>query len=156
MKLTALLLLSLALLATTTRAARLRAPFTDAEMAQSALQMVQTQQMVEPSTSTRSRTAAARTKPFKADVTYREGHVGNGDFPYEGIGFLGTGYDLVLGNPDGDDDSMVDPGFRTPILELVYDYKLGLGRDVRLLIPSGTYMMDEQACYKAEHASSIR
>jgi sporozoite microneme protein 2 len=149
MKLTALLLLGLALLATTTRAARLRAPFTAGELAQSALQMAQTQQMVEK--------AASTTRPtFKADVIYREGHVGNGDFPYEGIGFLGTGYDLVLGNPDGDDDSMVDPGFRTPILELVYDYKLGLGRDVRLLIPSGTYMMDEQACYKAEHASSIR
>ena len=105
--------------------------------------------------SARSMTKQRGAAPQKeiGDVTYREGLGEN--FPYAGIGLLGSGYDMINGNPDGDSASMVDPGFRTPILELVYDQTMGLSRDVRLLTPGGTFMMDENACFKAEQASDV-
>ena len=89
----------------------------------------------------------------KKDVTVREGLGEN--LPYGGIGFLGTGYDMVKGNPDGDSQTMVDPGFRPPILELVYDQDKTLSKDVKWLVPGGAFVHDEPACYRSDSSSDV-
>ena len=38
--------------------------------------------------------------------------------PPVGIDSLGRGYSYVHGNPNGDPDNSVDPGFRIPVIEL--------------------------------------
>lgn len=40
--------------------------------------------------------------------------------PYPGVDYLGMGYDVVYGNPSGDTDFMLDPGFREPVRVMKY------------------------------------
>ena len=52
--------------------------------------------------------------PDMQDIVSREG---NGDnLPYPGVDYLGNGYNLMYGNPEGDKVTQVDPGFRLPIV----------------------------------------
>ena len=42
---------------------------------------------------------------------------GNGDnLPYPGVDYLGIGYNLIEGNPEGDPMTQIDPGFRAPVI----------------------------------------
>merc|ERR1711871_1675448 len=68
------------------------------------------------------------------DYTNREG---NGDnLPYPGVDYLGIGYDLLRGNPEGDPDTFIDPGFRLPVAALHWSQDNdGITRDVRDLHP---------------------
>ena len=34
---------------------------------------------------------------------------------YPGVDYLGVGYDIIRGNPSGDGELMLDPGFRQPV-----------------------------------------
>merc|ERR1711968_178579 len=85
---------------------------------------------------------------IKHDHTTREG---NGDnLPYKGIDYLGMGYDLLKGNPHGDPDSMLDPGFRIPAVELTWSQdNAHLSRDVRDLQPIEGWAYPETACRRA-------
>ena len=40
--------------------------------------------------------------------------------PVPGADYLGVGYDIFYGNPDGDNKYMLDPGFRQPIRAMSY------------------------------------
>ena len=52
----------------------------------------------------------------KGDSVHREGLGEN--LPYPGVDYLGIGYDLRHGNPDGDPQTHVDPGFREPVVKI--------------------------------------
>merc|ERR1711871_1915802 len=81
------------------------------------------------------------------DHTMREG---NGDnLPYMGIDYLGMGYDLLKGNPHGDPDTMLDPGFRVPAVSLTWSQSNQLSRDERDLQPVEGWAYPETACRRA-------
>merc|ERR1711871_1009237 len=81
------------------------------------------------------------------DHTMREG---NGDnLPYMGIDYLSMGYDLLKGNPHGDPDTMLDPGFRVPAVSLTWSQSNQLSRDERDLRPIEGWAYPETACRRA-------
>ena len=56
--------------------------------------------------STNSSTIALPSKEGKYTIVQ-----GKPKFPYPGVDWLGVGYDLIRGNPDGDDaNGNIDPG----------------------------------------------
>ncbi|EEH59256.1 uncharacterized protein MICPUCDRAFT_11783, partial [Micromonas pusilla CCMP1545] len=70
-----------------------------------------------------------------------------------GIDFLGIGYDLLNGNPHGDVDTPIDPGFRAPVVSLTYcegDDTQCATRDLRDLQPIEGWDLPEFACTQAE------
>lgn len=74
--------------------------------------------------------------------------------PMKGIEYLGLGYDAMKGNPEGDSRfSGADPGFREPVIELVYDTN-SRSRDSAFLIPKGSYVAQEHACQNTETSLS--
>merc|ERR1711871_25857 len=86
------------------------------------------------------------------DHTMREG---NGDnLPYMGIDYLGMGYDLLKGNPHGDPDTMLDPGFRVPAVSLTWSQSNQLSRDERDLQPVEGWAYPETACRRASSSKA--
>ena len=59
---------------------------------------------------------ATEPKTVSTDNVAREGLGEN--VPYKGIDYLGIGYDLIVGNPEGDPATKIDAGFRRPVIEL--------------------------------------
>lgn len=74
--------------------------------------------------------------------------------PYPGIDYLGVGYDIYHGNPEGDEISMTDPGFRQPIRTVSYT-GVTMTRDNRYLTPDGSVTMPLSACSRSEKASDV-
>lgn len=60
--------------------------------------------------------------------------------PFPGVDYLGVGYDLFFGNPDGDGMYMLDPGFREPVRTLRYSMDW-VTRDGRFRTPQGAVSM---------------
>jgi hypothetical protein len=86
------------------------------------------------------------------DHVAREGLGEN--LPYAGIDYLGTGYDIIAGNPDGDPKTMMDPGFRKPVIQLHWSQDAEFNtRDLRDLQPVEGYAMPEYACHHTESSS---
>ena len=54
--------------------------------------------------------------------------------PYPGIDYSGMGYDIFHGNPEADEKSMNDPGFKLPIRKLSY-VGVSTTRDNKFLTP---------------------
>jgi len=53
-------------------------------------------------------------REIKSEIMMR---TGNGDnLPYPGSDYLGIGYNLIEGNPEGDPMTQMDPGFRAPVI----------------------------------------
>ena len=89
----------------------------------------------------------------KLTTMNREGLGENGVFP--GMDYLGTGYDLLKGNPEGDPNTSIDPGFRPPVVQLHWDQSDDyLTRDWRELQPVEGWAMPETSCNQASSATS--
>jgi hypothetical protein len=74
--------------------------------------------------------------------------------PYPGMDYLGIGYDLLKGNPDGADDTKIDPGFRLPVVYLTWDQgDAYLSRDMANLQPKEGWALPETSCNMASAAS---
>ena len=77
--------------------------------------------------------------------------------PYPGIDYLGFGYDLIHGNPDGDakfGSGKLDPGFRQPIRSM--DYKAGwLTRDGLYKVPKGAYATPLKTCTRSMEYTDV-
>lgn len=72
-----------------------------------------------------------------------------------GIGFLGSGYDLVMGNPLGDEHSPGDPGFKAPVIAFEWGHdKQGVSPDLTTLQPKGGYVRPYVSCQRAEKVGS--
>ena len=69
-----------------------------------------------------------------------------------GIGYLGMGYDVYHGNPEGDEKLMSDP-FRLPIRQLSYT-GVSMTRDNKYLTPDGS-MSIRSACARSEIARDV-
>merc|ERR1711871_1310675 len=71
-----------------------------------------------------------------------------------GIDYLGMGYDLLKGNPHGDPDTMLDPGFRVPAVSLTWSQSNQLSRDERDLQPVEGWAYPETACRRASSSKA--
>ena len=77
------------------------------------------------------------------------------NLPYPGVDYLGVGYDLLRGNPEGDKDTFVDPGFRLPVIELEWKQSdPHLSRDYQNLQPIGGWAMPETSCNQAQSSKT--
>ena len=74
--------------------------------------------------------------------------------PYPGIDFLGMGYDVYHGNPEGDEKLMGDPGFRLPIRQISYT-GVSMTRDNKYLTPDGSMSIPLYACARSEIARDV-
>ena len=74
--------------------------------------------------------------------------------PYPGIDYLGMGYDVYRGNPEGDEKLMSDPGFRLPIRQMSY-VGASLTRDNKYLTPDGSMTIPLTACARSEIARDV-
>jgi hypothetical protein len=89
--------------------------------------------------------AATQASKITGDITMREGLGDN--LPYPGSDYLGVGYNIFEGNPEGDPLTQMDPGFRQPVIDLTWSQDR-TSRDVRDLQPVGGYAMPEVSCYQ--------
>lgn len=67
----------------------------------------------------------------------------------QGVDYLGMGYDMIHGNPEGDEKTMLDDGFRQPVRKTSYT-GVSLTRDNRYLTPDGSFSVPLRSCYKSE------
>ncbi|KAL8450965.1 hypothetical protein Emag_002967 [Eimeria magna] len=73
-----------------------------------------------------------------------------------GIGFLGSGYDLVIGNPLGDEHTPGDPGFKAPVILFDWGHdKEGVSPDLTTLQPKGGYVRPFVSCRQAETVEEV-
>jgi hypothetical protein len=72
--------------------------------------------------------------------------------PYPGVDYLGAGYDIFRGNPEGDPLNLIDPGFRQPIRSISYS-GVTLTRDNQYLTPDGSYSVPRRSCYRSKTLS---
>ena len=70
--------------------------------------------------------------------------------PIPGGDYLGVGYDLIYGNPDGDGTQCLDPGFRHPVRAIQYG-ATWFSRDGRYKVPSGAVAMPETSCSRSDN-----
>jgi hypothetical protein len=68
---------------------------------------------------------------------------------YPGVDYLGMGYDLVRGNPNGDQDTMLDEGFREPVLKLEFT-GVSITRDNKYLTPDWSYSIPYRSCFRTQ------
>ena len=69
--------------------------------------------------------------------------------PYPGVDYLGMGYDIFTGNPEGDDKSMNDAGFKEPVHMISYQ-GVTMTRDNQYLLPDGAYGSPMHSCYRTQ------
>ena len=74
--------------------------------------------------------------------------------PYPGIDYLGMGYDLVHGNPDGDVHTMLDTGFVQPVRKLSYT-GVSMTRNNDQLTPDGSYSIPLRSCARSSTVSDV-
>jgi len=95
-----------------------------------------------------------KTSTIKLEHTMTTGENLGQNVPYMGIDYLGTGYDILKGNPDGDQDTKIDPGFRRPVVYLTWEQdNKDLTRDMQFLQPREGWAMPETSCNMATTSS---
>ncbi|KAK1441759.1 hypothetical protein BgAZ_500910 [Babesia gibsoni] len=71
------------------------------------------------------------------------------------IRYLGSGYDIVFGNPLGDPTIMVDPGYRHPVLKLDWTEEFHNHDGTNIKEPRGTWIRPELSCRQAESVDHV-
>ncbi|GBE62172.1 perforin PLP1, putative [Babesia ovata] len=71
------------------------------------------------------------------------------------IRYLGSGYDIVFGNPLGDPVIMVDPGYRDPVLKLDWSEEYHNHDGANLKEPRGSWIRPELSCRQAETVDHV-
>ncbi|CDR97760.1 MAC/perforin domain containing protein, putative [Babesia bigemina] len=71
------------------------------------------------------------------------------------IRYLGSGYDIVFGNPLGDPVIMVDPGYRDPVLKLDWTEDYHNHDGANLKEPRGGWIRPELSCRQAETVDHV-
>ena len=69
--------------------------------------------------------------------------------PYPGVDYLGAGYDIFRGNPEGDEHNLLDPGFRQPVRSVSYT-GVTMTRDNQYLTPDDSYSLPLRSCFRAK------
>ena len=86
----------------------------------------------------------------------RSPSVGDGTKPFPGIGYLGLGYDITHSNPQGNGKSLLDPGYRSPVIQLNYekDAKHSTA-DLSFLVPTQGFGIKRVACQHATTSTKM-
>ncbi|KYO02795.1 sporozoite micronemal protein essential for cell traversal [Plasmodium gaboni] len=70
---------------------------------------------------------------------------------FPGLYFIGIGYNLLFGNPLGEADSLIDPGYRAQIYLMEWALsKEGIANDLSTLQPLNGWIRKENACSRVE------
>ncbi|KAK1937289.1 MAC/perforin domain containing protein [Babesia divergens] len=69
--------------------------------------------------------------------------------------YLGSGYDIVFGNPLGDPTIMVDPGYRDPVLKLDWTEEYHNHDGANIKEPRGAWIRPELSCRQAESVDHV-
>ncbi|EWC78540.1 hypothetical protein C923_00789 [Plasmodium falciparum UGT5.1] len=70
---------------------------------------------------------------------------------FPGLYFIGIGYNLLFGNPLGEADSLIDPGYRAQIYLMEWALsKEGIANDLSTLQPVNGWIRKENACSRVE------
>ncbi|GIX65768.1 MAC/Perforin domain-containing protein [Babesia caballi] len=69
--------------------------------------------------------------------------------------YLGSGYDIVFGNPLGDPVMMVDPGYRNPVLYLDWTEQFHNHDGANLKEPRGGWIRPEMSCRQSESVDHV-
>ncbi|GFE55383.1 perforin PLP1, putative [Babesia ovis] len=89
----------------------------------------------------------------EVDVTDAEGRLNPG--LAAAMRYLGSGYDIIYGNPLGDPVIMVDPGYRHPVLKLDWTEKYYNHDGANMKEPRGGWIRPELSCRQAESVDHI-
>lgn len=74
----------------------------------------------------------------------------------ESLEYLGSGYDIIFGNPIGDPLLKVDPGYRDSVIKLTYPKFDDDFPDLyKSRSPSGAYVRDEISCSRSEKETEL-
>lgn len=76
------------------------------------------------------------------------------DKPYPGVDYLGMGYDIFKGNPNGEGTYMLDPGFRKPVRVLAYSMNWRT-RDGKFRTPMNSVSLPLFSCARSDQYSNI-
>ncbi|PFH37339.1 perforin-like protein PLP1 [Besnoitia besnoiti] len=72
------------------------------------------------------------------------------------LDFLGSGYDMLKGNPLGDPETSMDPGFRSPVVRFHWTHgPYGVTNDLNLLQPVGGFVRPFVSCRQSESVDEI-
>jgi hypothetical protein len=71
-----------------------------------------------------------------------------------GIDFLGVGYDLAKGNPDGNGETILDPGYRASVVQV--EVSQGRYTPSYHFMPKNGFSLPEDACEQASKAETIK
>merc|ERR1719265_1528947 len=89
-----------------------------------------------------------------ADLAHRD--AGGEHLPYPGVDYLGSGYDIIFGNPKGDPDTQLDPGFRADVIELDWcQSQECLSKDMRFLRPLHGSARGEHSCHQSQETRTV-
>ncbi|AFZ79042.1 MAC/Perforin domain containing protein [Theileria equi strain WA] len=95
--------------------------------------------------------------PDEPDEFQDDGIVGNQYKTPSGLEYLGAGYDLIKGNPLGDKLTLLDPGYRSNIIQMHWSKRFeGVSNSLKFLQPLGGWIRPYPSCHKVEMVTEIR
>ncbi|CDR93986.1 mac/perforin domain containing protein, putative [Babesia bigemina] len=73
-----------------------------------------------------------------------------------GLEYLGSGYDMVKGNPLGDTITLLDPGYRANIIQMHWrkDFE-GVSNSLLYMQPKGAWVRSYVSCHKSDTVSEV-
>ncbi|UKK02281.2 hypothetical protein MACK_001637 [Theileria orientalis] len=73
-----------------------------------------------------------------------------------GLEYLGAGYDLIKGNPLGDNITLLDPGYKSNVIQLHWNKNVeNISNSMKYLQPVGGWIRPYSSCHKVETVNEI-
>nr|PVC53927.1 hypothetical protein MACL_00003416 [Theileria orientalis] len=70
--------------------------------------------------------------------------------------YLGAGYDLIKGNPMGDNITLLDPGYKSNVIQMHWNKKVeNISNSMKYLQPVGGWIRPYSSCHKVETVNEI-
>lgn len=67
------------------------------------------------------------------------------------IEYLGAGYDLIKGNPLGDNITLLDPGYKSNVIQMHWNKNVeNISNSMKYLQPVGGWIRPYSSCHKVE------
>ncbi|XP_952551.1 uncharacterized protein TA11680 [Theileria annulata] len=74
-----------------------------------------------------------------------------------GLEYLGAGYDLIKGNPLGDSVTLLDPGYKSSVIQMHWSKNIeNISNSLRFLQPIGGWIRPYSSCHKVETVTEIK
>eukprot|EP00375_Theileria_parva_P002054 XP_764730.1 hypothetical protein [Theileria parva strain Muguga] len=74
-----------------------------------------------------------------------------------GLEYLGAGYDLIRGNPLGDSVTLLDPGYKSSVIQMHWSRNIeNISNSLRFLQPVGGWIRPYSSCHKVTEINSCK